>query len=340
MNKFMWNVRTSLASVFAVLAASTLVACNGGGGGGVTITTPTTVTVTCPNGTASTAATTDLANAACPAPKVLSVLPAGGDIAVSPDTFTGVIVVTDSKLDPSSLTTVNVTLKAGGTSPVTGTVYATEDTSLPVVTTAPSKVFRFAPSTKLNYGQSYTFTATVRDTLGKELAMSSMFTTAVISCTPPQVPDSTGSACVTPWWPPTNITPMNVKVSGANQLPAGCNAWADQCWKDAVTNGTVKLVATSATMAGSNSRSVVFAYFRNTTELFGVTGLGNVLPVYADDGSLVGQDISGGVAQEIDWVYGNANGAIAHIKVAGTCVQYSWDAVAKIWSSAPATCPV
>lgn len=66
----------------------------------------------------------------------------------------------------------------------------------------------------------------------------------------------------------------------------------------------------------------------------------NLLPIYADDGSLVDQDISGGVAQEIDWAIGNANGVLAHIKETGTYVQVSFDISSKLWTSAPVPPPI
>ncbi|HET7797735.1 MAG TPA: hypothetical protein VFK72_07620, partial [Nevskia sp.] len=37
------------------------------------------------------------------------------------------------------------------------------------------------------------------------------------------------------------VIPMGVKAMGVNQLPQGCNSWKDQCWRDAIKNGTVKL---------------------------------------------------------------------------------------------------
>lgn len=158
---------------------------------------------------------------------------------------------------------------------------------------------------------------------------------------------SNGSTCVSP--PATTgyawndavkawVADTDNKVFTANQLPVGCNSLASQCWKDAVANGTVKFIATTASMTGYNSRPVMFAYFKNTTAFFGATGMWNYLPVYADDGSLVDSDISGGVAQEIDWVSGNSLGVIVHVKETGTCVQRSWNLLQKAWTDAPAPC--
>ncbi len=161
-----------------------LAACGGGGGGSTPTPTPTTVTVTCPNGSSQTAASTSLANAQCPAPQVASISPGNASTTVSVDTFTGVDVLTDSTLDPASITSANVTLKAG-TTVVAGTV-----------STVSTKGFRFTPTSKLSYAQAYAFTATVKDTLGKSLSISSSFTTAPVACAAPTVPN--GTKCVIP----------------------------------------------------------------------------------------------------------------------------------------------
>lgn len=179
------NTAAVLTTVFA------LVACGGGGGGATPTPTPTTVNVTCPNGTSKTAATLDLATALCPAPVVVSVSPASGDTTVSPDTFNSVVVTTDSTLDPSTLAAANVTLTAGA-NPVAGGVEAF----------GPS-AFKFTATGKLNYSQPYTFSATVKDTLGKTLTVNSTFTTTHTACTAPAVWD--GSACTTP--PPVCVAP-------------------------------------------------------------------------------------------------------------------------------------
>ena len=143
---------------------------------------PTSVTVTCPNGASKIAATLSEANALCAAPLLLTISPANGAIAVSVDTAS-IEVTTDSTLDLSSLTATNITLKAG-TIDVVGTVSAIG-----------TKAFKFSVADKLNYAQPYTFTATVKDKLGKPLAVNGIFTTASVSCVSPQVPNSTGNAC-------------------------------------------------------------------------------------------------------------------------------------------------
>lgn len=342
MNHLICNRSSYFTTVIVTLVAMfALVAC-GGGGGDAGTQVPVSVTVACPNGTTQTATTTDIANALCSAPVMLSVTPSNLSANSSPDSLIddGIVVITDSMLDITSLTTTNVMLKVGSLTNITG-----------VVSVIDAKGFRFVPVAKLQYGQSYDFVADVKDTLGKTLTIRSSFTTSLITCISPQVPNSAGTICTVPpkacvspavWTVGVNacVYPVESQALGANQLPHGCNSWKDQCWRDAVTDGTVKWVTTSAIMTGYSNRPVVFAYFRNTAELFGVTGMWNYLPVYADDGSFVSQDISGGVAQEVDWVYGNTNGVIAHIKDGNTCVQQFWDVVRNVWQNMPIVCPV
>ena len=144
------------------------------------------VTITCPNGSSQTAATADLARAQCALPLLLSISPANGATAVSADTFTSADVTTDSTIDASSITAVNITLKAGA-SAVAGTVSAVG-----------TKAFKFTPAGKLYYGQAYALSAAVKDTLGRTLLINSSFATASIACIAPQVPNSAGTACVVP----------------------------------------------------------------------------------------------------------------------------------------------
>lgn len=200
------NIFNTLA---AVIFAAVLVACGGGGGGSSTTPTPTTVTVTCPNGTSKTAATLDLATAQCAAPVLLSVSPTSGNASVSVDTFASIDVTTDSTLDASSITTANITLKTG-LNAVAGTVSAVG-----------TKAFKFTPAAKLNYGQPHTFSAAVKDSLGRTLSVSSTFTTAFVSCVLPQVPNSTGDACIAP----VTITCPN----GSSQTAATAELARVQC---------------------------------------------------------------------------------------------------------------
>jgi hypothetical protein len=141
------------------------------------------------------------------------------------------------------------------------------------------------------------------------------------------------------------IVPMHTWVGPAKQLPVGVNTWKDPRWKEAIANGTVIFGATSAKMTGYSDRPVMFAFFRNTSTFNGVTGLWNYLAFYADDGSPVGGDISGGVSSEADRVYFNEKGVISHEKPTGLCYQMAWDAAQRSWDvngtgvGTPIPCP-
>lgn len=324
----MSNNRGSKAATLAILAtAFGLVACSGGGGSAPS--TPASVTVTCPNGTTQTAATTELANTACPLPALLSVAPANLSITSSPDSLmgTGIVVATDSVLDPASLTTANVTLKVGSLTTVAGTVTATD-----------TKGFKFVPTAKLNYGQAYDFVATVKDMVGKILTVNSTFTTAYVTCIPPQVPNSTGTACVDP--APACIAPamqnsvgacmspplaigytwnniikawvadIGVLVTGANTLPAACVTVGDTCWLNSVADGTIKFANSNIVITGQNTRPIVFAFYRPGSGI----GAGYYLttPVYADVvgvSTLLNQNIeNGGIFDAITEVKGSTLG--------------------------------
>ena len=169
LSKLLSNNRCHFTFTPAILAISTLIFC--GCGGEIGKTPPPlslTITVTCPNGTFQTAATTDEAKIACPSAKLLSIIPSDGASTVSPDAFTGVLVETDSTLDPASLTSMNIKLMVGSNTTIAGTVSATID----------GKGFMFVPTAKLQYGQIYdNFTATVLDSFGKVFSVKSSFAT-------------------------------------------------------------------------------------------------------------------------------------------------------------------
>lgn len=181
-------MENKLVSIFSAVSAILLLAACGGGGESTTTPTPiaTAVTVTCPNNTSKTATTLDLATALCAAPAMLTIAPTNSATAVSVDSFSSIDVTTDSSLDVSSLTAENITLKTGAIN-VAGTVSAVGTNS-----------FKFSTSGKLNYAQSYTFNATVKDALGRVLVVNSIFTTASVSCISPQISNNTGNACVAP----------------------------------------------------------------------------------------------------------------------------------------------
>jgi hypothetical protein len=180
--------------------------------------------------------------------------------------------------------------------------------------------FTGVASANLPVGTSCTATVNLVGTLGGSAARTTHFTVGTLH------------------WPPPLINALGVKVEGVNQLPVGCTSVTQQCWQDAVASGLVKFVATSATAVGVNSRPIVFAYFRNTTSSFGVDGLWNVLPLYADDGSRFGADIFGGGAVELDMVQGNTEGAVIRETVTGDCYQVYWNGIN--WTAKRSACPI
>lgn len=176
-------------------------------------------------------------------------------------------------------------------------------------------------------GKTYTVTASASDVAGNAGTMpATTFTT--IAC-----------PAAAYWNPAPAFAPMGTRVTGANQLPAGCTATTQQCWKDAVINGTVKFIATSATMTGVNARPIVFAYYR------GATGLYNMQPFYADTGDVVTGNLTGGVASEPQWGIGNAAGMIIRELSSGNCFQWKWYPAGDpsgrndVWATEPAACP-
>lgn len=313
----------------------------GGGGGTTTPTpTPTTVTVICPNGASKATATLDLATAQCATPALVSVSPANGSTAVAVDSFASIDVVTDSTLDASSITNATVTLKAGTTA-VAGTASAVG-----------AKGFKFVPTEKLRYSQAYLFSATVKDTLGKSLAVSIGFTTA--------------QGCIAPlfWNAGVKIceSPMAIPLIGANQLAQGCSSIAQQCWKDAIANGTVKAIASGATDGAG--QAVIFVFFQQppaantyttngvtTTEpIAGAKPIWIIYPLRSSDGATTTDSagvpvshfdstidqLGNGWGTEVVAVWGSQNGAIFKLKVdfqADYCGEYFYNKATNQWNS-------
>ena len=226
---------------------------------------------------------------------------------VAADTLASVEVSTDSTLDVSTITNSNVTLKAGTTA-ITGTVSAVS-----------TKGFKFVPASKLTYGQAFSFSATVKDTLGKPLTVTSTFTTMVVTCVAPAMANSLG-VCMSPpaasgytWntvlraW----VADIGTLVVGTNQLPAACVLVGDACWNQSIANGTIKLVNTGMLITGVNTRPLVFAYYQ--------AGAGSAFPgsymttpVYADaigDTPLSPNNTgNGGVTEVVSSAKGSASG--------------------------------
>ena len=161
--------------------------CGGSGGSNVagasaSLTSPPI----CPNGTVKTPTAQTPSNLLCDVPTLSSISPANNASDVSVDAFAGVVVITDSPLDIKSLTTDNIKLTLSGAN-VSG-----------VVTAVGMNGLRFTTSTKLNYGQQYTFTASVKDLLGKSFIQIINFSTKPIVCNTPLSVINNGNACGIP----------------------------------------------------------------------------------------------------------------------------------------------
>ncbi len=298
MKKFM----TRALGALAITATLALVACGGGGGGGSTVTPPPVVN-TCSNGASDYPTCT-------PAPTITG-------IATTPATG-----ATDVALGSNVQVTftTNGTLKSG-TASVDASCAGTAVSGNFSTSSAP---WTFDPILGLPEGKTCTVmfngVFTSAGGLPTNLSVTTVFTTH--STTP-----------ATYWSPKPTFAPMGTKVLGANQLPAGCTSWTQQCWKDSVANGAVKFVTSGG--KDSTGRDIVFAYFRNTTSLFGVNGLWNYLPFYADTGAPASQDINGGTATAVDYIVGNSVGAV--IQSSGQCFE-NYNA-GSTWSNRSVTCP-
>ena len=143
------------------------------------------------------------------------------------------------------------------------------------------------------------------------------------------------------WLPKGTFIPFGIKVVGVRQLPSGCNHSTDACWKKSIESGLVKFIGTPAKIMipGYENRNIMFAFFKNTSKEYGAAGLYNCLPMYADDGSLVGPDIFGGITSEIDWVYGSVNGVIIHDKNSGNCYEKFFNKKGSAWLTRSTVCP-
>ncbi len=330
MKKSLGSFGGRFAAITCILAATALLAaCGGGGGGSATpVVTPPVVPVnlsfTCWNGVvlSSTVQPTKVGCAAVTDSAIKAV------VTGSVLSFTGI---------PSGAALTGSTLVAqNGNSSITFTNGAIS-------------------SGAMLFSTTYTYTGgKLTFSNAPDLTIAGSFTTGAnpTACTLPAMKNSLG-ACISP--PATTgytwnaglgawVANVGVKVVGTNELPAGCTFWADQCWKDSVANGTVKFIATPALMIGYNNRPVVFAYYRLYSTIFKANQW-NYLPIYADNGSLVGSNIFGGNIEEIDFAQGSAKGIIIHSKTVGLCYETAWDSTQKSWSvnggaaATPTTCP-
>ena len=175
------------STTLAALLLTILAGCGGSGGSNLAgAATSLTSPPICPNGTIKTPTNQSPSNLLCDAPKLVSISPANNANDISVDAFTGVVVTTDSPLDITSINVDNIKLSASGVN------------VLGVVTTVGTNGLRFTPNTKLIYAQQYTFTASVKDILGKTFLVTINFSTSPILCTSSQYPISTGKRCVAP----------------------------------------------------------------------------------------------------------------------------------------------
>lgn len=107
------------------------------------------------------------------------------------------------------------------------------------------------------------------------------------------------------WWPPTFVSMtymyldltkasagavVNATYPGQAQsglLPPACKRIGDDCWKEAVRNGTVRFTNIKGVNANQPSRAVVYGFYKTVSTL---TMPGKMVycakPFYADDGTL------------------------------------------------------
>jgi hypothetical protein len=179
---------------------------------------------------------------------------------------------------------------------------------------ADRRSFTWTPVDAMPYVTQWIVTATAQDASGNRSTIAQQFETVQTT------PEAS-------WWPPHTVLPQGLRAIGPLQLPWDCTSWTTVCWHSRV-GGYVQFVASSAVVDG---RHVAFAYYINTDGRYAV------LPVHRDDGSPLTGDINTGVATEIDWIMGTAQGVNVHERVADTCTAYSYSAGA--WTTAAVACP-
>ncbi|NOT98934.1 MAG: hypothetical protein HOO97_07550 [Sideroxydans sp.] len=295
----------------------------------------TPVTVTCPNGTFQTAATMDLANAQCPAPVLINGN-SGVGLPINPVNWGGVLVETDSFLDPAG---VLAGMSLNGVS-VPGAV----------VMQAGGKGFVFTPTFQLEYSKTYQFTAVAKDVLGKSLTVNGTYTTIAPppTCTFPDMLNS-NNVCMSPP-APTGYTwnsvlrawvaDVGTLVVGANVLPNTCVLVGDTCWNDSIANGTIKLVNSGVVMTGVNTRPILFAYFQIGNNGTASAGNYNTRYIYGDAQALSPfnqQILDGSSANLTIEVKGTNVGIKSNIPPFG-CYEFVWKST--FFGMNTSTCPL
>lgn len=236
-----------------------------------------------------------------PAPtgRVSTISPAIGEMNVTIDVQP---VITLSVTDAKSSDTKGLTLMCSGrTVPFTSTSVLSTDGKIMTIPFTIAAGLTLAGDVCTSTG-GITTTGPDGKTVVTPIGMSFSLV-PIPKCDPPTSWSATGNTC---------ISPVAMLVSGANQLQV-CGVDLYDCLRKGMFNGTVKVVSSTYTF---NNRVVSFAYFINPRGKF------VVLPLYADDLSLVGNaiDIMGGTDQILDNVIGAYNGAIAHNPDTGLCV--------------------
>jgi hypothetical protein len=327
-----------------------------------------TCAVTSSSGTATANVTSVVVNCTTVA-TFFSVTPANGDNTVSPATFAGITVNTDSLLDSASVTIANVSLSIGGVPLSFSGVTSNGVPAAHFVMTVNGKGFVFLPyqillneayPLILQYGTTYTFSATVKDTLGRSLVVNSTFTTLpvatpVATCvaparanlfnvciSPPAATGYTWNDIIKAW-----VADIGVLVTGANALPTDCAntlpGWwtvGDACWLASVANGTIKLVNSGLVMTGSSTRPIIFAIYALYDSSFNMLFY-YTKPIYADvkgdafsGNKYVGDSGSGNVTESVK---GTVNGVKEYIPAFG-CYEEIWkapDAIGIVLSTCP-----
>lgn len=327
------NRGQSLATL-AVFMTAILTGCGGGGGSGGGVTPPP---------------------------------PVNAVISVSVTPFDGATnVARDSKVVMTYSVTSGTYTSTTGTLSCDGTSFVLAQT-----TDLATRKVTFSPSTALPYGSTCiaqgVATASGQDG-GSQANISWKSTFTVLPLTCPSGQEVKNGVCVpvvTTWWPPAFV-PMGTKVyldsatapSGAvtnatfpgqtqsGLLPTACKITGDDCWKEAVRNGTIKFISTTAT--DQTNRPIVFGVYKTVSTVV-FPGQNKTLycnkPFFSDDGSLVATNDpveNRCLTDEGIYFIGNILGGITQVKRDGSgliaCFQWQFNPNLLGWSMSEAVC--
>ena len=312
----MKTMKSWISATFALVSILLLAACGGGGGGGggggTTTPPPPVPTIT-----------------------ISSFAPANGATGVATDVkITFVYNYTDATsftVNPSDYTISCNSVNVAATSAVSN------DTTKHQVTVT------LTPTAALPYKANCTVglnkvAATGAGGSANSLPANTSFTEASIACVSPQVPDSTGTSCVTPvvaWWPQTFAAIGTKVTTPTNRLPSTVQNVGDAGWQQAVRDGNIKFIDTGLVLTGYSTRPIVFAHY-----LEPVNGYSCTRAVYKDDGSIAGlTSVSAGcTTSPSDWADGTSVGAIRHFPAYG-CYQMVWNQTRLDFDDNAIACP-